>query len=122
MINIAYLDKPYELGSLKWKEGMVSLLATGIPINLSPNVRVTDVGNSSKSRVEHQGQGTVKYNRNDELGKLDFIVDYNTAEISALKSRFIPGHEEGHLCHLTGNLFRLYQEALRFNLNFGFFS
>ena len=103
-----------------WQENQIVLSATGIPIEVPPNVQIRYVGNhpfESKFLKYERQLGKIIHARDKKSGKIQLTIDFKTfkGDIEAL---FIPGHEEGHLCHLTGNLMALYTEAGRLGHQF----
>ncbi|HLC60647.1 MAG TPA: hypothetical protein VJJ52_04415 [Candidatus Nanoarchaeia archaeon] len=103
-----------------WQEGQIVLSATQIPIELPPNVQIRYVGNhpfESKFKKYERQLGDVIRTRDKKSGKIQLTIDFKTLrrDIEALH---ILGHEEGHLCHLTGNLMALYAEARRLGYHF----
>ena len=103
-----------------WQEGQIVLSATGIPIEVPSNVQIRYVGNhpfESKFLKYERQLGEVIRARDKKSGKIQLTIDFKTfrGDVEALS---IPGHEEGHLCHLTGNLMALYTEAGRLGYRF----
>jgi len=103
-----------------WLEGRVLLTNTQIYISLPPKVRIRYVGDTPESRFfqEKDAEGQVRYNKNTELTRLEFTIDYKTFPQNPAQAVFIPGHEEGHICELTGNLRTLYRAAKNLGLEF----
>lgn len=103
-----------------WQEGQIVLSATQIPIKLPPNVQIRYVGNhpfeSKFLRYERQ-LGEVTRARDKKSGKIQLTIDFKTLGRDT-EALHISGHEEGHLCHLTGNLRALYTEARRLGYQF----
>jgi len=124
-MKMTYSDKLYELGRLStvWKEGSVLLSATDMTVRLPPQVRIKYVGNHPLKSEFHNkigAGGQIRYNNNSKLQKLEFTLDYKTNNRNPLQSVFIPGHLEGYIYELTGNLSVLYQETRRLGLEFDF--
>lgn len=105
------------VANLQWLSGDIVLPHSQIHINLSPKVRIKYIGNGPMCKAE-EAQGYLTYKNNDPF--LEFLLDYNIGPENPVRKLFIPAHEEGHLCQVTGNLLALYQKASRLGLDFDF--
>ena len=111
--------------SRPWVEGSLHLKGIDITISLPQNVRVKDIEGSPEttfpSGASYVG-GTVLPRYNTETKKWEFILDSysNDGIIIPAHALFIRGHEEGHLCELTGNLQTLAEKARQVGLDFIF--
>ncbi len=104
-----------------WKQGRVLLPNIKLEIMLPENVLVRDVGEhpfySRMLRESQEVNGCVESMFSYRMNKWWFTMDYSTNPRNSFEATYIKGHEEGHLCDLTGNLNVLYQEARRLGLN-----
>lgn len=103
-----------------WRQGKVLLPNIDLEIVLPENVLVRDVGEdpffSRWLRESQKANGSVASMFSLRMNKWWFTIDATNPR-NPFEATYIKGHEEGHVCDLTGNLHVLYQEARRIGIN-----
>lgn len=96
----------------KRREALLS--ATEMIIPLHRLVRLRELGNRPDETVLEPGDymtGTVRSEYILADGQWELTLDYRTDTTKPRVTRFIRGHEEGHVCEITGNLIEVYRLA-----------